>query len=322
MKSSSWTDMVVALRDVSRVRPAVQEAWPWILPSIVFTLHSLLFFDWIIDDAGISFAYARNFADGNGLVSQPGVPPVEGYSNFLWVVLLAPFFALGLFDPLYTPKVLGIALTILSFFYLYQIFVRQQVTQGKAVKDHRFAICLTLLLLSMNTAFVVWTTSGLENPLYLLLASLLLGACMNALNLPVSTKRQAVSIGLLAGAIALTRPEGMIFALAFPLLLLIAFATKRVSVSFSNVIAQTSVYTIAFVAIYGAYILFRLVYFDDLQLRENRPIGGRHRRNADAREILAPQDIFTGFEHREYLCSAANDCIANCRDLFLSPKTS
>ena len=34
-----------------------------------------------IDDAGISFSYARNFALGDGLVSQPGFPPVEGFSN-------------------------------------------------------------------------------------------------------------------------------------------------------------------------------------------------------------------------------------------------
>ena len=44
---------------------------------------------WLVDDAAISMAYAANWTAGHGLVAQPGLPPVEGYSNFLWVVVLA-----------------------------------------------------------------------------------------------------------------------------------------------------------------------------------------------------------------------------------------
>ena len=40
-----------------------------------------------IDDAFISFRYAENFAQGKGLVFNSG-ERVEGYSNFLWVILL------------------------------------------------------------------------------------------------------------------------------------------------------------------------------------------------------------------------------------------
>jgi hypothetical protein len=63
-----------------------------VVPLAAYVLHFILFRGWIVDDAGISFAYARNLADGNGLVAQPGSAPVEGYSNFAWVVLLAPLF--------------------------------------------------------------------------------------------------------------------------------------------------------------------------------------------------------------------------------------
>jgi arabinofuranosyltransferase len=42
----------------------------------------------IVDDAFISFRYADNLARGLGLVYNPG-ERVEGYSNFLWTVLLA-----------------------------------------------------------------------------------------------------------------------------------------------------------------------------------------------------------------------------------------
>src|SRR5688572_25266220 len=43
----------------------------------------------LTDDAFISFRYARNLARGAGLVFNPGEAPVEGYTNFLWVLLLA-----------------------------------------------------------------------------------------------------------------------------------------------------------------------------------------------------------------------------------------
>src|SRR5262245_37549022 len=81
------------------------------VPFLIYIAHALLFGGWIVDDAGISFAYARNLAQGHGLVSQPGLPPVEGYSNFLWVLLMALSFALRLFDPVLTPKLLAVALT-------------------------------------------------------------------------------------------------------------------------------------------------------------------------------------------------------------------
>ena len=42
----------------------------------------------LFDDAAISLAYARNFADGHGLVWFAGQHPVEGYSNFLWTMIM------------------------------------------------------------------------------------------------------------------------------------------------------------------------------------------------------------------------------------------
>src|SRR5215471_18948267 len=91
--------------------------WAWTLrwgrvalPLVVFSFHAWFFRDWIIDDAGISYVYARNLAVGAGLVAQPGQAPVEGYSNPLWVFVLVPFFKLGIFHPVIVPKALGLGL--------------------------------------------------------------------------------------------------------------------------------------------------------------------------------------------------------------------
>jgi hypothetical protein len=40
----------------------------------------------LFDDAMISLTYARNLAEGNGLVWTAGESPVEGYTNFLWTL--------------------------------------------------------------------------------------------------------------------------------------------------------------------------------------------------------------------------------------------
>ena len=43
---------------------------------------------YLVDDAFIFFRYADNFSIGHGLVYNPG-EAVEGYTSFLWTLLLA-----------------------------------------------------------------------------------------------------------------------------------------------------------------------------------------------------------------------------------------
>ena len=57
-------------------------------------IHMLQYGACVQDDAFISFRYAANLVDGNGLVFNPG-ERVEGYTNFLWTVLLAAAMGLG-----------------------------------------------------------------------------------------------------------------------------------------------------------------------------------------------------------------------------------
>lgn len=52
----------------------------------------------LVDDAMISMRYARNLADGHGLVWDPGGDAVEGYSNLLWTLWMAVVHAFGLSD--------------------------------------------------------------------------------------------------------------------------------------------------------------------------------------------------------------------------------
>ena len=48
----------------------------------------------VVDDALISFRYAVNLVEGRGLVFNPG-ERVEGYTNFLWTIVLAGVYAVA-----------------------------------------------------------------------------------------------------------------------------------------------------------------------------------------------------------------------------------
>ena len=58
-----------------------------IVAAAVLLPHAHLF-DFVTDDAFISFRYARNLALHGQLVFNLG-ERVEGYTNFLWTVILA-----------------------------------------------------------------------------------------------------------------------------------------------------------------------------------------------------------------------------------------
>ena len=69
------------LSTVAAVAAGLALAWAW----------------WfVVDDAYISFRYARHLVDGIGLRYNPGEdPPVEGYSNLGWVLLAAAVLGAG-----------------------------------------------------------------------------------------------------------------------------------------------------------------------------------------------------------------------------------
>lgn len=50
----------------------------------------------LFEDAMISMRYARHLADGHGLVWNIGEPPIEGFTNLLWVLWMALAHKLGL----------------------------------------------------------------------------------------------------------------------------------------------------------------------------------------------------------------------------------
>jgi hypothetical protein len=181
------------------------KAW-WIVlvcGLLVATAHALayrnLFHGTCIDDAYISFRYVTNLADGNGLVFNPG-EHVEGYSNFLWILMLTPF-ATFMTDLSNAASWLGLALALASL-----IVAAWSLRHVLAVMSP-WAHAWMLLLVAGSGYFVAWSISGMETGLVaLLLTSAWARATWEEQHAPGRFPLSA----LLFAALALARPDGVV----------------------------------------------------------------------------------------------------------------
>ena len=150
-----------------------------------------------IDDAFITFRYSANMADGHGPVWNVGEDPIEGFTNFLWMLWHVPFALAGL--PLetvakVTSAVLGVAILVM----LARTGHRASGVVGAVVAGGAY-------VLFVPTYFHI--TAGLETIAF---AAVVLRAAIVGVNLtqgrPVRNWEPPLLL-LLAGMI---RPEGVL----------------------------------------------------------------------------------------------------------------
>lgn len=164
--------------------------------SVALVGHALVF-NFINDDAFISFRYADNLVRHGELVFNLG-ERVEGYTNFLWTMVMAGVMALGL-DPVPWSKWLGIALAVLTLWVIARFTARQA---------GRFSLgdALAPALLAGAPAYACWSTGGLETQLFTLTATL---GWTGYLTERREGRTRATS-GIWFALCAMTRPEGML----------------------------------------------------------------------------------------------------------------
>lgn len=213
---------------------------------IFYAAHALLLAARLRDDAFISFRYARHLAEGAGLVWNVG-ERVEGYTNFLWTLLLAlPFLASKAAVPVTYARALSLAsgaTSILASFFL---------VRRLAPKSALLAL-VPPLLLAGNWSFAINTMTGLETVFFSALVTL----TVLLLVFEHDDLRYRGS-SLLAALAALTRPEATAL---FPLLLLAAFLAIRKRPGARPYLLRLAV---PFAAVVGAHEIFRLAYYGQL----------------------------------------------------------
>lgn len=168
--------------------------------TAISVLLQLTLLNWFVEDAAISFAYARHLAEGHGLVTYPGGERVEGYSNPLWTFLIAGGYLLGI-DGFISAKVLGTlaGAACVPLTWAIARFARPAV--GDPVP------LIAAALLAGSAQHAVWSASGLENSLFnVLLAAAMWRALAEGRHggPPISA--------LLWFGLAITRPEGILYA--------------------------------------------------------------------------------------------------------------
>ncbi|MBN1827493.1 MAG: hypothetical protein JW958_14675 [Candidatus Eisenbacteria bacterium] len=152
-------------------------------------------FRFVCDDAYISFRYARNLACGHGLRYSPGEnPPVEGYSNFLWVLICALFERAGAAITLWPPLLSAACASALLFLLFDRL--RRRLGAGD------FPSFAATLALALFPPFAVWSTGGLATMPFALLLFLLFD------RLFLAERPDGVGAGATGVLLALVRVEG------------------------------------------------------------------------------------------------------------------
>ncbi len=214
---------------------------PTYLPYLVLVAAIAIFlylcsqYDLTQDDAYISFRYAANLLNGDGLVYNAG-ERVEGYTNFLWVMLLALFKGVFGIDYLSSSRIMGMTGGALIFL-LVCFLVRHHLQR------HQLALyaALAVMLLS-NLSLPYWSIASLETTAF---------ACMVLAALVTEYRRPHLTPALLVIA-TLLRPEG---GLVFVVILLDRFIREH---------RFPFRYTLIYIVPLLPFLVFKLFYYGSL----------------------------------------------------------
>ncbi len=178
-----------------------------ILPALLFFTvagalagHAAYYYPFFADDAFISLRYASRFIQGLGLTWTDG-EPVEGYTNFLWVLINAAFGALGV-DLIVSARSIG-------FIGALGAIIAVSVDPGDRFRLDPIRLLSGGLLLALSAPLAVWSIGGLEHGF---MAGVLVGALiflLRGLQSPKPFRRDVWISSFLFALLALLRADGI-----------------------------------------------------------------------------------------------------------------
>jgi hypothetical protein len=219
----------------------------FVLIFLIFVAHSF-YLSVVAEDAFISFRYANNLVNGFGLVWNIDEPPVEGYTNFLWVIFCSMGLLLNLKLTIFS-QLLGILSSVITLIYVYKI--------GTKILGFKTKIALIpCLLLAVSGPFATWASSGMETNLFTLF---IVCSIYYELNFWLNyNKSSLIFLFLFLLLAALTRPEGFGF---FLILIVLHFIKSKGNISSASSRQLISAALIFFIIPFTVYFLWRFSYF-------------------------------------------------------------
>ena len=168
----------------------------WALPALAAVAARALTGPHPIDDAYITFRYARNLADGLGLVYNAG-EWVLGTTTPLWALILGAGYRLGLTDLPWLATVISAVCDAVT--------VALIVNLASKMGWRPVGAALVGLAWALNPMSVGFATGGMETSLFVVIV-------LGALTLTQGGRRLALAGGM-AGVAMLVRPEGGLLAM-------------------------------------------------------------------------------------------------------------
>jgi len=151
---------------------------------------------WVCDDAYITLRTVDNFASGLGLTWNAG-ERVQAYTHPLWMFLLAGSYALTR-EPFHTTIAVSMSLSLVAFAVAFL-----------PPRGRELAPLVPAVVLILSRAFVDYSTSGLEQPLLVLLLALFFRPGDGS----PAVRGDLLPLSLLAALVALTRPDAVLLVL-------------------------------------------------------------------------------------------------------------
>jgi len=222
----------------------------------IVTFAALVILAWhhrfIQDDAFISFRYARNLLNGNGLVWNPG-ERVEGYTNFLWTILISSGMAAGI-DPVLGSQLLGMICFIASLVITYRTAFLLFCSRPLSL--------LTILLLGTNYTFSSYATGGLETQLQTMLCLLGVLLTLRFCSAERTSFPGCITVSLVLAAALLTRLDSAIFCIV--ILASVALHLRKGNRPLREKIEQSIAMTAPLVIIIGGWFVWKIFYYGNI----------------------------------------------------------
>ncbi|MBB3049472.1 hypothetical protein FHS23_000467 [Prauserella isguenensis] len=226
-------------------RLSVHRGWRLVTLAVTVaaSLVHQLAYGTVPDQAHIGFRYARNIAEGYGPVFNPG-EPVEGYTDFAWIVLLALVRALTGWGVEPVAVTLGIVCALGCVLVAYTLTGRILRWSGRAPA---FAVAAAVVTAATG-ALAAYGPSGLSTPLFVLLVLTLVYTLVTG---------HIVLAGVVAALAVMTRLDGVVVAVVTGCWLVVAALRRRVPRP------SPAVYVAGAAVPLVPWVAWRLTYYGD-----------------------------------------------------------
>lgn len=222
--------------------------WVWLGAALLCYAALVARFWFVIDDAFITFRYSRNLANGLGIRYNPDEsPPVEGYSNFLWMLLCAGFETLRL-DPAFFAPLLGALCGAALIVLLHRRLATLDLPPLVQV--------LATFFLALFPPMALWGSTGMETMAFALAVFAIADSLILRPDKPHAG--QAIAGGI---AMCLVRTEGPAWV---AVIFLLAGLSRILDGRWREARNQLLVAFAAILATFAAYFGWRYSYFGTL----------------------------------------------------------